>query len=84
MFKFGQIEIASKEFNSQYQMTDPMDLEKIRVSEGFTANKHDTQYTIGYEIEPGKIIPSLRQDSERLYLSKRVAIQRELCVEDGL
>jgi len=33
MYKFGQIEIASKEFNSQYEVTDPVDLEKIRISE---------------------------------------------------
>ena len=57
MYKFGQIEIASKEFNSQYQVTESVDLEKIRVSEGVVANKHDTRYTIGYDVEPGKIIP---------------------------
>ena len=45
---FGQIEIASKEFNTAYEVTDPVDLEKIRVSEGFTANKRDTRYPIGY------------------------------------
>ena len=42
MYKFGQIEIASKEFNSVYQIQKDVDLEKIRVSEGFVANKHDT------------------------------------------
>ena len=57
MYKFGQIEIASKEFNSEYKLTNIVDLEKIRVSEGVVANKHDTRYTIGYEIELGQIVP---------------------------
>ena len=57
MYKFGQVEIASKEFNSAYKVTDTVDLEKIRLSEGVIANKHDTRYTIGYEIEVGDIIP---------------------------
>lgn len=55
--KFGQIELASKDFNSAYQVTDDVDLEKVRVSEGVVANKHDARYTIGYEVEPGKITP---------------------------
>ena len=57
MYKFGQIEILSKEFNSEYKVTENVDLEKIRLSEGVTVNKHDTRYTIGYEAEQGKIVP---------------------------
>ena len=57
MYKFGQIEIVSKEFNSVYQITNDVDCEKIRISEGVVANKHDTRYTIGYEVEPGKVVP---------------------------
>ena len=57
MYKFGQIKIASKDFNSVYQIANDADCEKIRVSEGVVANKHDTRYTIGYEVEPGKIVP---------------------------
>ena len=57
MYKFGQIKIESKKFNSVYEIADKIDLEKIRVSEGLVANKHDTRYTIGYEVELGKIIP---------------------------
>ena len=34
MYRFGQIEIESKKFNSEYQITRDVDLEKIRVSEG--------------------------------------------------
>ena len=37
MYKFGQMEIASKEFNSEYKLTNIVDLEKIRVSEGVVA-----------------------------------------------
>ena len=57
MYKFGQIEISSKEFNGEYKVTENVDLERIRLSEGVTANKHDTRYTIGYETEQGKIVP---------------------------
>ena len=57
MYKFGQIEIASKDFNSVYQIANEADCEKIWVSKAVVANKHDTRYTIGYEVEPGKIVP---------------------------
>ena len=55
--KFGQIEIESKKFNSIYEVQKDVDLEKIRVSEGVVANKHDTRFIIGYEVEPGIIVP---------------------------
>ena len=55
--KFGQIEIESKKFNSVYEVQNLVDLEKIRVSEGVVANKHDTRYIVGYEVEPGVIVP---------------------------
>ena len=57
MYKFGQISISSKNFNSEYQVQKDVDLEKIRVSKGIAANKHDTRYIIGYETEPGTIVP---------------------------
>jgi len=57
MYEFGQIKISGKDFNSQYQVIESVDLEKIRISEGVVANKNDTRYKIGYEVEPGKIIP---------------------------
>ena len=57
MYKFGRIEIESKKFNSIYEVQKDIDLEKIRVSEGVVANKHDTRYTVGYEVESGEIIP---------------------------
>ena len=57
MYKFGQIEISSKEFNSVYQVQNDVNCEKIRISKGVEANKHDTRYIIGYETEPGTIVP---------------------------
>ena len=57
MYKFGQISISSKDFNSEYQVQKDVDLEKIRVSEGVVANRCDTRFIIGYEVEPGKIVP---------------------------
>ena len=57
MYKFGQIEISNEKFNSVYQVQNDVDCEKIRISEGIVANKHDTRYTIGYEVEDGVIVP---------------------------
>ena len=57
MYKFGQIEIESKKFNSIYEVQKDVDLERIRVSEGVVANKSDERYTVGYEVESGEIIP---------------------------
>ena len=55
--KFGQIEIESKVFNSEYQVQENVDSERIRISEGVVANKHDTRFTVGYEVESGVIVP---------------------------
>ena len=57
MFKFGEIEIESKKFNSEYQVQKDLELEKIRISEGVVANRYDTRFIIGYEVEPGVIVP---------------------------
>ena len=57
MYKFGQIEIESKKFNSIYEVQKDVDLERIRVSEAVVANKHDARFTVGYEVEPGRIVP---------------------------
>ena len=57
MCKFGQIEIASKEFNSVYHIAKDVDVEKIRISDGVVTNKHDMRHTIDYEMETGKIVP---------------------------
>ena len=57
MYKFGRIENSSKEFNSVYQVQNNVDCGKIRISKGVVASKYDTRFTIGYEVEPEKIIP---------------------------
>ena len=51
MFKFGQIEVASKEFNKQRQVTDifTIDVNKVVVSEKVPCkNGKDHRYIIGY------------------------------------
>ena len=57
MYKFGQIEIESKKFNSIYEVQKDINFERICLSEGVVANKHDTRFTVGYEVEPGRIVP---------------------------
>ena len=57
MYKFGQISISSKDFNSMYEIQKDVDLGRIVVSEGVVANRCDTRFIIGYEVEPGKIVP---------------------------
>ena len=57
MYKFGEISILSKDFNSEYQVQKSIDLAKIRISKGVVANRCDTRYIIGYEVEPGVIVP---------------------------
>ena len=84
MYKFGQIEIESKKFNSIYEVQKDVDLEKIRVSEGVVANKHDMRYTIGYEVEPGKIVPLCIKTPRDCLVIGSFSIQRGFIVEDGL
>ena len=57
MYKFGQIEIASKKFNSGYEVPSTVDVSKIRISDGIMVNKHDVRFMIGYEKTPGEIVP---------------------------
>ena len=56
MYKFGEISILSKDFNSEYQVQKDIDLAKIRISKGVVANRCDTRYIVGYEVEPGVIV----------------------------
>ena len=57
MYKFGNFEIESKKFNSEYQVQKDVELEKIRISEGVVANKHDERHTVGYGVAPGVVVP---------------------------
>ena len=59
MFKFGQIEVASKEFNKQRQVTDifTIDVNKVVVSEKVPCkNGKDHRYIISYQVD-GEVIP---------------------------
>lgn len=57
MCNLDQIQIASKKFDSKYQVQKGVDCGKIRISEGVIVNMHDTKYTIGCEVEPGEVFP---------------------------
>ena len=57
VLKFGQIEVKCKEFNGTYQVVKNVDVDKITISNGIQANKNDTRYVIGYEVEQGRVIP---------------------------
>ena len=67
MYKFGEIEIESKKFNSIYEVQKDIDLERIRVSEGVVANRCDTRFIIGYEIELRGNCTTLHQNAEKLF-----------------
>ena len=57
MFKFDKIEISDEEFNN-YQVQEDVDLEKIRISKGLPPDGYGhVRYIIGYQTEPGKIVP---------------------------
>ena len=76
MYKFSLIEIESKKFNSIYEVQKDVNCEKIRISEGVVANKHDTRYILGYKVEPGVIVP--------LSLFGSFSVQRGFSMENGL
>ena len=57
MYKFDRVEIESRKFNSVYEVQKDVELGKIRVSEAVVANKHDARFIVGYEVEPGRIVP---------------------------
>ena len=57
MFKFGQVQVSKKDFNKVYELTENISIDKIVISEGVVDDKSGVRYTIGYEKEPGKIIP---------------------------
>ena len=82
-FKFGEISVASKDFHSKYQVTDNINLEKITVSEGSSANKHGMRYTIGYEDRAWKDYSVVHQNTKESQLIWCISIQLELPLEDG-
>ena len=78
MYKFGQISKLKAKFNSVYQITRDVDCEKIRVSEGVVANRCDTRFIIGYEVEPGKIVPLYIKTPKTVFPQALAGITRAL------
>ena len=73
MYKFGQIEIASKEFNSIYEVQKDVDCEKIRISKGVVANKHDMRYTLGMRLSLVSLCRSMLRLQKTVYLRESLA-----------
>ena len=60
MFKFGQIELASKDFYKQRQITDilTIDVNKVMLSDKVPCNNEkDWRYIVGYQVDGKTIIP---------------------------
>ena len=60
MFKFGQIEIASKDFYRQTQITDifMIDVKKVVLSDKVSCNNgKDWRYIVGYQVDGETMIP---------------------------
>ena len=60
MFKFGQIEIASKDFYRQTQITDifMIDVKKVVLSDKVSCNYgKDWRYIVGYQVDGETMIP---------------------------
>ena len=60
MFKFGQIEVTSKDFHKQRQITDTfrINVDKVVLSDKVPCNngKH-WRYIVGYQVDGETIIP---------------------------
>ena len=60
MFKFGQIEVASKDFHKQRQITDifTFDVNKVVLSDKMPCNNgKDWWYIVNYQVDGETIIP---------------------------
>ena len=60
MFKFGQIEVASKNFHKQRQITDifTIDVNKVVLSDKVPCNNgKNWRYIVGYQVDRETIIP---------------------------
>ena len=59
-FKFGQIEVASKDFYKQRQITDifTIDVNKVVLSDKVSCNNgKDWWYIVGYQVDREAIVP---------------------------
>ena len=71
MFKFGQIEVASKDFHKQRQITDifTFDVNKVVLSDKMPCNNgKDWRYIVGYQVY-GETIISLFIKTPKTYLA---------------
>ena len=69
-FKFGQIEIASKDFYKQKQLTDifRIDVNKVVVSDKVSCNDgKNWRYVVGYQVHGETIIPLLIKTPKNIF-----------------
>ena len=69
-FKFGQIEIASKDFCKQKQLTDifTIDVNKVVVSDKVSCNDgKDWRYIVAYQVHGETIIPLLIKTPKNIF-----------------
>ena len=59
-FKFGQIEVASKDFHKEKQITDifTIDVNKVVLFDKVSCNNgKDWRYIVGYQVDGETIVP---------------------------
>ena len=69
-FKLGQIEIASKDFYKQKQLTDifTIDVNKVVVSDKVSCNDgKNWRYIVGYQVHEETIIPLLIKTPKNIF-----------------
>ena len=70
MFKFGQIEVASKDFHKQRQITDifTIDVNKVVLSDKVPCNNgKDWRYIVDYQVDGETIIPLFVKTPKNLF-----------------
>ena len=71
MFKFGQKEVASKDFYRQRQITDiiTIDINKVVVSDKVPCNNgKDWRYIAGYKVDGETIIPLFIKTPKNIFI----------------
>ena len=70
MFKFGQIEVASKDFHEQRQITDTftIDVNKVLLSDKVPRNNgKDWRYVLGYQVDAKTIMPQFIKTPKHIF-----------------
>ena len=85
MYKFGQIEIESKEFNSVYHVVKDVDVDGEDPDKR-GCRRQQAQYSIYRRLRGGtrQDRTRLHKDAENVSVFGRLSLQRELSTEDGL